>query len=169
MRYFLLLILLMSSCGKSLVRPINPYDTTHSNKVEIDKAFDEYVDDFEDDWGLDVTDLVMEFETIEQDPETTTTRLGVCYTRHNTTPRVIIGPETWVNMDETRRKLLIYHELGHCVLFRKHIEGTNTSIMNPILLSSAVFKKNEDYFINELFDETKYSSLNLRCRHNHGE
>ena len=177
MRYFLLLVLFISSCGTPSVRPINPTDPLapipiHTFKVKYDKAFEEYVSDFEDDWGLDIKDLVIEFGEIKQNDDTSTVTLGICKRRNNTTPNIVIDPTTWPNLAETRKKLLIYHEIGHCVLHRAHIKGTNTSIMNPILINSTVFEDDEGFFIDELFDETKYGDWGVEtpslCRHSRG-
>lgn len=173
MRFFILIILvLIASCGQPPIRPINPTDPlapipTHFYKVKYDKTFKKHVNDFEDDWGLNIIDLEIIFEEIEQNYDSLTVILGVCKRKSNTTPRISIDPTTWPNLNETRKKLLIYHEMGHCVLHRDHIEGTNTSIMNPMLISSTVFEDNESFFINELFDKAKYNDWNVEIPHLH--
>ena len=167
MRYFILVfVVLCASCGAGPIEPTNPTDPfskqEHKKIVEYDNAFKTYIDSFESDWGLSIKDLTVEFDTIEQDEETKTLILGECTLQTNVTPHIAVDTGLWQNLSDTRRKLLMYHELGHCVLFRKHVEGINTSIMNPTLISAFTFSKNKDYFIEELFDDNKYGSWDVK-------
>jgi hypothetical protein len=154
------------SCGTQT--PFNPIkDPSHEKKVEYDEEFEQYVESFEEDWGEKITDLTIVFAQVKQDEETPTTKLGVCHINKDTTPHIIIDPDTWETMSDTRRKLLMYHEMGHCVLFREHVEGRNTSIMNPLLIWSSVYLKDEQYFLDELFDPDMYNSWDVYDIVNH--
>jgi len=153
-RYFILAILLIS-CGYGPIRPINPFDKQEHDKVLEYEHFESYVAGFENDWGLKVTDLIIEFTDIKQKKTKKEITLGTCTTGYNTTPIIHVDINRWQDMKEISRKILLYHELGHCVLFRGHVKGENTSLMNPILISSFTFLANEDYFIAELFDPDK--------------
>lgn len=66
------------------------------------------------------------------------TAIGICY-RTQIRNWVVISP---VTRDTGYQRTLLYHELGHCLLNQKHVEGTNTDIMNPRL---PMFPSNEDW------------------------
>ena len=162
MRYFIsALVVFFVSCGAEPIRPTNPLnpEPEHEKILRYDEAFSKYIQEFESDWGLNIEDLTARFNTIDQDDTKAIVILGTCTTRANTTPHITIDTNLWANLTDTRRKLLMYHELGHCVLFRKHVEGYGTSIMNPMLIGSAIFSSKENFFINELFNENTHGSL----------
>lgn len=77
--------------------------------------------------------------------------------------QITIDTHSWENMTETQKGVLIYHELGHCVLARGHLEeifidGTPRSIMFPILVKDHVFIRYKNYYIKELFMGPKNES-----------
>lgn len=55
----------------------------------------------------------------------------------------------WKKADFYDKKILFYHELGHCFFDKSH---TPYSIMNSILLKGSIYKDREYHFINELFE-----------------
>ena len=74
---------------------------------------------------------------------------------------VVVGPQ-FQELSEPKRELVIFHELGHCVLNRTHTSATTfygdtpgpASIMFPSLFSDSqeqVYVNNRQSFINELF------------------
>lgn len=78
-----------------------------------------------------------------------------------TVPRVTINPQFWNVSSLANREQLIFHELGHCVLNRKHREdfvrtadGWNTiqaSIMYPYHLGESKYDYNYNEYMKELF------------------
>lgn len=60
---------------------------------------------------------------------------GVCNNYDAGIPEVIISKQYWDKYDETSRTLLVFHELGHCLLGLSHdmavINGEPESIMWP--------------------------------------
>jgi hypothetical protein len=62
----------------------------------------------------------------------------------------------WDDSSDLEKELLVYHELGHCVINRKHkegfIDGTNcpNSLMNSIMVGEYCYIKHYDYYIWEL-------------------
>jgi hypothetical protein len=62
--------------------------------------------------------------------------------------------QVWGSLTSSYREMLLFHELGHCLLNRSH-QGNDfynpTSIMNASLFSDLNYKTNYDYFIKELF------------------
>jgi hypothetical protein len=75
--------------------------------------------------------------------------------------QVTVSRKFWNSASDTKKELLIYHELGHCILKRKghtsgliSVEGRVTvkSVMNLGLVSDTAYIKHKDYYINELFN-----------------
>jgi hypothetical protein len=131
----LLISLYLTSCG--------------SGKVVDIKGFEVYVYSFiEDasDYGKDVPldDLIVEFGNTRRHSELA---IGTC-TRGNHTPLVLIDEEYWTTASEQERYAIIYHELGHCLLNRRHVEDYK-SLMNPTIKKD--FYLYEEYYLTELF------------------
>jgi hypothetical protein len=59
-------------------------------------------------------------------------------------------------MDSFDKEQLLFHELGHCVLNRKHcdlvVNLDPISLMHPKMLKSEYYKNNRDELIEELFN-----------------
>jgi len=71
---------------------------------------------------------------------------------------VTIDSDFWNRNSSMQREFVVYHELGHCVLYRDHTEssfnnGACTSIMHSGLTNCNVLYNtaNRDYYLNELF------------------
>lgn len=70
-----------------------------------------------------------------------------------------VSQDFWDRSTDLSRKLILYHEMGHCILGRDHKDGFDPdkrialSIMNSH--AGAVipnFLDNEEYYLNELFN-----------------
>lgn len=63
----------------------------------------------------------------------------------------------WSNATWVGQEAVLFHELGHCLLGRKHLNdvdtttGTYVSIMNEYQLDNRSLSQRYDYYINELF------------------
>jgi len=60
---------------------------------------------------------------------------GQCQTYENGNKAIVIDKSYWNRVSDLKREFLVFHELGHCVLDRDHLDDTNTdgscfSIMN---------------------------------------
>lgn len=83
--------------------------------------------------------------------------IGYCIISLNS--RVItINRKYWNIASNIERELLIFHELGHCLLFLGHDDlllssGTSRSIMTSALTSDLVwnYRNNKKYYIDQLF------------------
>lgn len=71
---------------------------------------------------------------------------------------VVISSKHWREMDSNKRRILIFHELGHCTLKREHVTDYRDdlscpkSIMYPYMESLVdCFLKHKEEYINELF------------------
>lgn len=78
-------------------------------------------------------------------------------------PRVYIDRDFWAWADEDTKEALIYHELGHCLLKRGHIElmdlisDKELSLMHPFPPTGPTYGNNRDYYVNELFRNADYT------------
>ena len=88
---------------------------------------------------------------------------GDCQFDENNPNRVRIDATTWRSVSENLREYIVFHELGHCVLIRKHREdadnnGTCLSIMASGTGScrDAYNAVSRDRLLDELFDPLYY-------------
>jgi hypothetical protein len=126
-------------------------------KANIDSEFKQYVDLFEMEQdvnvNIDIQFNEMYFPTI-----------GKCYyafyidgphESERLNLNVEIDPIFWQEATDTEKEVLIFHELGHCVLNRDHDESIIAeyeipkSIMYPVIFDSP-YKNNRRYYVDEL-------------------
>ena len=98
--------------------------------------------------------------------------LGFCkhhYSRgqmREATNSVQIGVAFWRRLDRESRELLIFHELGHCILDRRHVQGSAAGALDESIATGAALQsimvvnilkfretyiRNRDFYQNELF------------------
>ncbi len=139
----LLISLMVSACGRR--QPV----------LKID-GFEEYVSLFEvrsSEFGREtkVNDLIIEFGDLPNPRER-----GACEIVGDQTPRIVISRKKWDKLDEVARRQLLFHEMGHCVLFRDHRgghteDGIPVSLMNPYAIDSYTYAQFEEAYNQELF------------------
>jgi hypothetical protein len=93
---------------------------------------------------IDENGLIVQFGTLWTD---TSTVIGLCQTSDGS-PLVTLDQRWFDNADDESRRILVYHELGHCLLGQVHRPD---SIMEPIILSDNLFEKNTDEYLSEFF------------------
>lgn len=83
---------------------------------------------------------------------------GTCSTNGHNLRHIVIDQSFWNRASNLLREMVIYHELGHCVLGRGHTEGSfQNGICRSIMRSGlgtcrdAYTEANRDYFVRELF------------------
>jgi hypothetical protein len=137
-------IFLVSACGR--------------NVYQIDPSFQPFVDSFLKDMSTNRPDLNVPANLIVQFGPTPYNDEGECLTAPFTTPTVNISQICWDNYTDLEKTVIIYHELGHCVLGRVHTSVMNgqwpISIMNPVpmrVFGSDHFQLTETAYIQELF------------------
>jgi hypothetical protein len=124
-----------------------------------------YVDDFEDLGRMHlgtrfrITRLSVRFVdrySGKVDPD----MIGECTTEHGMVPSVTLLRSWFLEADAFGREELIFHELGHCVLFKGHNRrrlpsGMPESIMYPSIVGPRYYnRKNRAYYIWELFSNS---------------
>ena len=133
-------VLLLSGCGKTLALGEYTWAVNAFEQAAKDQGR-----------PLVVDDLIIE---VSQDLDYRVA--GECVTGTFLTPTIRLN-KIWVeSSDRDYLKLLIFHELGHCVLGREHHmerlrSGSPESIMYPASVSLRQFKKEENYYMAELF------------------
>jgi len=128
----------------------------------INAAFETYVAEFFEEGAkrgfsttLNEIDIIVEFGDLDDEIG------GEC--TYSSTRKIIIDSENWVDLAEERKKWLIFHELGHCILDRRgHLNerigaGECTSIMKGTegdfrCTTNFYSKLWWDYYLDELFD-----------------
>jgi len=84
---------------------------------------------------------------------------GVCYDEKHI---VILNRDLWLAYTEAEREVVLYHELGHCELSRRHTTGRREgggpeSVMNRNSVADVrFFEADRAYYLHELF--TNYPS-----------
>lgn len=83
---------------------------------------------------------------------------GTCTTNGHDLRHIVIDQKFWNRASHLTREMIVYHELGHCILGRGHREdsfsnGACKSIMRSGTGSclDAYTVANRDYFVAELF------------------
>ena len=165
------LLVLLASCSKE---PL---------EINIDPQFQVYVNRFIEEGakrGIEVdfsnTGLVIEFGDVPADAAGVCSELG---TSTSGSHIITIKRQFWLDADETTRERLIFHELGHCELFRPHDNqrfstGEWKSVMrgaplpegiSPVINFSGIRR---DYYIDELFNSSIGAPnwLNIRANYN---
>lgn len=151
MKYlFLIGCLFLQNCA-----PIN-----HSYKLQIPQEVMPHIVQFEYEAlmhgkNIRITDLVVEFKPELGDA------IGLCYYGNETyTPKIELARWWWNFSSYEEREVLIFHELGHCILERKHNYDTDDlgnpkSIMFPFILSQYIYETNKLNLLQELFGHVR--------------
>ena len=85
--------------------------------------------------------------------------LGVCVRNDDEPNRVAVDDDAWAVADQALKELIVFHELGHCVLNREHLDdeqdGVCLSIMNSGLAGCELSLDDpiiREAYIDELFE-----------------
>jgi hypothetical protein len=133
--------LLSNACGS--------YTETIVTKNTIDPEFVSYVKKFEQEQNEDVY-VDVTFKKIEPPA------VGLCWRYEDTKTGVSIeiDPDYWFSATETKKEVLIFHELGHCILGRDHEEEklyytVPKSLMFPYVFETP-YMLYRSYYVDEL-------------------
>lgn len=136
MRYLVLLACFVSvGCGKAYQTP----------------EVAEIVNDFESTYNIDASGTTIDF--IDSYSSDTPNRVGECNAIAN---HVTLLRKFWINADPDTQKILLFHELGHCVFHRRHTSEMYSdhfcpvSIMYPSVVPLYCWDQHKDDYIKEL-------------------
>jgi hypothetical protein len=132
----------------------------HDSVVEIE-GFATYVTRFEQasaEYGqpVKVKDLIIQFGQVDADGESG--GRGVCDVVTGQTPVITGSAEAWASSTDVEREELLFHELGHCVLGKRHVGGINdqgipASLMNPYEIQGSIYTQFKSYYLANLFKQ----------------
>lgn len=151
--FFIIVILLFTS----IVTYIIQTNIKKNNPLIIDKEFIPFFEAFKKD--AEKYNVVPDFKnmTTTFTPELSENILAYCLPRFNS---IKVSKAKWDRLDNVSRKLLLYHEWGHCTLRRDHVEDIHQnilstcpdSIMHPYIDPIVkCYNINTDWYDKELF------------------
>ena len=156
MRYVIaILLLLLCSCGKGHGANIEAGLESSYSKFLAEAAIHNIKLDSDR-----IDHLKITFGDIKQKSEIGTKVLGYCETSALGARDIVIDQDYWAKSIDLDREQLMFHELGHCLLGRKHrtdlkrTNGRPVSIMYPTILGSVTYHENESVYgdyLRELF------------------
>lgn len=84
--------------------------------------------------------------------------LGRCY--YEPFSKIEIKRKSWEKMNHYEQEILMWHELGHCILDLEHTNkqfpsGMPISLMYPVVLNPYYYKTHRKYYIKELKERYK--------------
>ncbi len=133
-----LLLLASSSCA-----PIDP-----GNNYTVSPEIEPYLLSFQDE--ARAHGVLITFHGIDvQFGDLPAPQVGVCYSGQL---RVVVDQRVWDTYDSYRREVVIYHELGHCLLGKGHVAASTPAIMNPMLMWSSYYAAHRTELLNEFFN-----------------
>lgn len=158
MKKLLVFSILLVGCNRPITQ--DPRDI-HG----INQAFTPYVNEFEYYLGRSIGEMPVQFG-----PQTGNI-VGECIVWNDEWREIKIDQDYWDNgtKDDDERMSLIFHELGHCILDRGHLNtqwndngvDVYVSFMNAYLFFNAQYPEPKAYYINELFHPAPgYPTLN---------
>lgn len=116
-----------------------------------------------------VNNIVIKLEDITKEAPLGYRIIGLCYNYYLNADKtysflVKIDKSFYETADEYTKRSLIFHELGHCLLNRKHLDGSDDfgfplSLMNTLIVSGNIFLRKERFYLDELY--TKLDDMNL--------
>lgn len=153
-------LLLTAACGA-------PHFSSLDKTRLVDEQMLPFVEDFEAIYEASIGDVVVRFDKIEKP----TGAVALCtITTYPTSEyrEVTVDKDHWLDSPRETKLNIIFHELGHCVLDRPHLEDKTlvdvdqllyslpSSFMYPYTFYSKEIDFMEDYYKNEMiFPETK--------------
>ncbi len=135
----LILVLLLSACG-------------HRKVVDIPAEFQSAYKGFERvaaEHGVEVSITDLKIEFVDALPDS---KIGRCETNPWQTPTIKILLNYWLTADATRKELLLFHEIGHCIFNYEHTENEH-SIMSVRTMSLSEYDANRDAILDSFFKD----------------
>lgn len=138
-----LLAALLTSCGANLAPKV----------FSIPSELQAYVTTFEGVIGRPVVNIQYRFQDLGYTDEAGGA-IGQCELPDAI---VTLDPLFWSEATDLDKELVVLHELGHCVLYRGHLNttqanGFDVSIMNAYLMPDRDFAADPGYYFGELRD-----------------
>lgn len=109
------------SCGPAIMKDsVVSVASREDLNIDYQRTCDEcevYREEFEGDLQTSTNYIPIIFQELE------TGKAGICYQyKGGGAIAITIDPEVWGNLTPAGRKILVFHELGHCVLGLDHVD-----------------------------------------------
>lgn len=147
-----ILLGLSATCVFSSCAPIN-----HNYALNVPKSIMPYVLQFELQAVLHGRNLRITDLTIQLENEMPGDAIGLCYSGTNAaSPKIVLAKWYWNMASKMEKEVLLFHELGHCVLHLEHnnetnIEGMPESIMHYSVFDASYYEANRESYLKQLF------------------
>lgn len=134
--------------------------TYHKAVLSIEPLLGQYVVDFEAEALWHNKPLIVEDLVVKFGPMVDHDSVGYCWQPANGTPVVVIDAAYWQTISAAEQEILMFHELGHCVLHRGHNNALDSnhmpsSIMYWQLFDGSYYETNRESYLHELFGHAK--------------
>lgn len=101
-----------------------------------------------------IDDLVLEFGRTSPDA------IGQCFRQAGATSVVLISADYWKYASGPEKEIVVFHELGHCLLNYDHMNavdsnGMPASIMNWQMFSGAYYNSNREQYLTQYFGHVR--------------
>ncbi len=128
-------------------------------EVVIEDELRPYIEDFIQEAGergldLDISDLTAQIEDIQG-----RSVVGQCSHNSNKPNEIVIDSKFWNSNSLLDREYVIFHELGHCLLLRSHLDEVDGNGNCLSIMQSGTINCNKNYksstrskYLDELFD-----------------
>ena len=151
MTYIKYFLLIFSSCAPGFT-PLDFFiNKTKDNRQfkGIHEDFQPYVKDFESFYGVKINNVPIGYDN-------NTNLAGYCTTyTFSGLKEIGINQKTFNKYTDEQKRMLIFHELAHCVWNKHHNtkfleDGCPESIMFPSIFSTYCYNQHEQHYLNEL-------------------
>lgn len=126
---------------------------------EVPAEVQPYVNSFVNEYearGGDTTDLTPNLIIRWSDTMPRTGIIGYCWLSKTDMylPEVVLLRSYWITSSEVLRELLVYHELGHCLLNYDHVETDTYDIMYPSIINQYYYSEHRHEILDKFFDSS---------------
>lgn len=126
---------------------------TYCKRKPDTPEFEKYVTKFEQEFNVDTFNIPIHFKKLDG------AEVGMCYLfQFKYWRSIAISKEFWDDASDTEKELLIYHELGHCVMELEHdntlynigLYNIHNSIMNEYIIPEVFYINFREHYIEDL-------------------
>ena len=142
-------IILFQSCAKN--------ENEHFIERQLETYFEEFSEEAQE-RGIEVDFDDLEISAYVENIEKVGT-LGQCQQYSDGTKEVVIDENYWKNLSNSEKEFLVFHELGHCVLGRDHLDASDERGNCISIMQSGegdcrmrFRRNNREEYLDELFE-----------------
>lgn len=159
----ILIYLFFTSCGKFF--PPDVVERAKPHFKTSDSYFNNYKQDFSEEYNIYTgktvrTSVPINFTNDIFFPSNPSS-IGVCFSSGGRGIEILIKESYWKTLSSVCRRLLVYHEMGHCILNQDHRDGY-PSVMNSSNGYCELYDKHENMFLEEFFIRSSVAINYLR-------